>query len=78
MQDFHTHFIACAAFLSFDMEQSAYNDVRSKWTSLPQQMKRRCDQVTKFGGYGSYAVLQACIQMELEASDNAQTKKFQY
>ena len=58
-----------------DMEQSAYNNLKRSWASLPSQTKSYCDEVGDVAG-GSYAILEGCIQMENQASDN--TSVFEY
>jgi len=58
-----------------DMEQSAYNNLKRSWSSLPSQTRSYCDEVGRVAG-GSYAIMEGCIQMENQASDN--TSVFQY
>ena len=60
----------------FDMEQSAYNSLRSRWDGLPASMRKHCDDVASFAGVGSYSLLEGCIRMEEDAA--RQPKKFEY
>jgi hypothetical protein len=58
-----------------DMEQEAYNNLKSNWDAVAEKTQSYCDQVAGVTG-GSYNILQSCIDMENNASNNA--KSFQY
>lgn len=58
-----------------DMEQKAYNGLKSAWARIPAATQSYCDEVASFGG-GSYALLEGCIDMELGAASSP--GKFKY
>ncbi|MBO9428194.1 hypothetical protein [Sulfitobacter sp. R18_1] len=58
-----------------DMEQTAYNGLKSAWSRIPAATQSYCDEVASFGG-GSYALLEGCIEMELGAASSP--GKFKY
>lgn len=53
-----------------DMEQSAYNNVKRQWGTLPGSIQNHCHEVASFGSPGSYNMLESCIKMEMSAADN--------
>ena len=48
-------------------EQSAYDALKNGWSDVPAEARTHCDEVARCCGTGSYFLLQACIQQELEA-----------
>ena len=50
------------------MEQEAYNVLKSTWPSLPASTRDSCDEVARSGGHGTYAILKGCVDMEAEAA----------
>jgi hypothetical protein len=59
------------------MEQSAYDALRTRWDTLPPDIRAECDQVARFGGVGSFSTLQGCVNMELDAARANRDSKFQ-
>lgn len=59
-----------------DMEQTAYNKLKSSWESIPERARSHCSSVAAFGGGGSYSLLESCIDMETKEA--SQSRKFQY
>ena len=55
------------------MEQSAYDRLKSEWTSIPASIRRQCLDVAKVGGAGSYSTLGGCIDMEMQAANNQES-----
>jgi len=51
------------------MEQSAYNDLKQSWTSVPEKTAQYCNRVARTSN-GSYTILQGCIDMEMDAAGN--------
>lgn len=62
----------------FEMEQTAYNALKSIWTSLAAPTRRYCTQVATVTGPGSYSILGSCINMEEAASRDNDVRKFDY
>jgi|SRR5690625_2784731 len=58
-----------------DMEQSAYNALKVKWSSTSEKIKAHCNDVARVTG-GSYTILQSCIEMEESAESSP--RKFKY
>ncbi|PDT32351.1 hypothetical protein CO660_00205 [Rhizobium sp. L9] len=58
-----------------EMEQNAYDELKSIWDNLPIQAKSYCDMVARTTD-GSYSILKGCIDMETEASSS--TPKFKF
>lgn len=56
-------------------EQTAYNDLKSRWTSVPSQAATYCNKVSGAVG-GTYQILKTCIEQETQASSSK--PKFQY
>jgi hypothetical protein len=61
-----------------NMEQSAYDAVRSSYDDLPSNLRMHCENVAKFGGPGSYSLLKSCIDMERRAGDRNNGRSFRY
>ena len=57
-------------------EQSAYDNLKPKWSSLSSQMQKWCDTVAKSGGSGSYMILDGCIDQEQGAARENSTRQF--
>lgn len=52
-----------------EMEQSAYNDLKQSWASVPEKTAKYCNRVARTSN-GSYTILQGCIDMEMDAAGN--------
>lgn len=52
-----------------DMEQQAYNVLKTIWAQLPGNARNYCDEVARVSG-GSYSILQGCIEMETDAASS--------
>ena len=50
-----------------EMEQEAYNGLKSAWAQLPGKSRNYCDEVARVSG-GSYSILQGCMEMETDAA----------
>lgn len=50
-----------------EIEQSAYNQMKPSWTSIPSSIQDHCTTIAKIGGSGSYTILQSCIEQEIAA-----------
>jgi hypothetical protein len=62
----------------FQQEQSAYDTLKATWGTVPETMKSHCDRVARFGGGGTYMILQGCIQQEIAAKSSNETSTFRY
>ena len=51
-----------------DMEQEAYNALKSVWAQIPSKPRNYCDEVAKVSG-GSYSILKGCMETETNAAD---------
>jgi hypothetical protein len=58
-----------------DMEQTAYDVLKSGWGDIPSRTQSYCDEVARVSG-GSYSILEGCIKMETEAANGASTFKY--
>lgn len=58
-----------------EMEQDAYNELKSSWSALPSKTQSYCDEVARVSG-GSYSIFKGCVDMETEASGNQPGFKF--
>lgn len=58
-----------------DMEQTSYNNLKSKWGRVPARSRSYCDEVARVVG-GSYSTLEGCVQMENDAASS--TPSFEY
>lgn len=58
-----------------EMEQEAYDTLKTSWSSIPSRMRSYCDEVGQVSG-GSYTILTGCIEMEADAASN--TPEFKY
>ena len=52
-----------------DMEQQAYDSLKSSWSIIPNNSRNYCDQVAQVTG-GSYIILESCVDMENNAEDS--------
>src|SRR5215467_4173931 len=50
-----------------DQEQSAHDDVKTLWNTLPTQTQNWCDRVARSTGDGSYVLLNGCVGEEITA-----------
>ncbi|PAU76942.1 hypothetical protein CK498_12280 [Halomonas salipaludis] len=57
------------------MEQGAYNSLKSRWANVSGRIRNHCQEVAEFSG-GSYQILQGCVQMEEDAAGNRQSFSF--
>ncbi|MBW6399980.1 hypothetical protein KPL78_19120 [Roseomonas sp. HJA6] len=60
----------------FDSEQSSYDNVKLRWSALPESIRRQCDRIARVGGPGSYSMLEACVQSEESAGRQNQQRQF--
>lgn len=60
------------------MEQSAYNQLKTTYPNLSANRRKHCDEVASFGGHGSYSTLQGCIQMEQSSARRNTDTEFKY
>ncbi|QEL12896.1 hypothetical protein FY550_14620 [Kushneria phosphatilytica] len=58
-----------------DMQQDAYDVLKSSWADVPAKTQDYCQQVASVGG-SSYSILKSCIEMETDAASNR--KSFQF
>lgn len=61
-----------------DMEQSTYNDLKSRWDRIPGYIKRQCMELAKYGGGGSHLTLGGCVDMEMDAARESTGRSFRY
>jgi len=59
-----------------EQEQSAYDELKERWASLPVQTRHWCQQVAKSGGKGSYAILNGCVEQEIAAKQENAKRQF--
>lgn len=59
-----------------EMEQDAYDDLKTEWSGLSSNTRDHCDEVARSGGEGTYAILQGCVDMETEAAGSAPEFRF--
>lgn len=52
-----------------DMEQDAYNELKSRWSGLSARTRSYCDEIGQTAGE-SYSIMNSCVDMETEAADN--------
>ena len=57
-------------------EQTAYDQLKPLWDTLPTQMQRWCDQVALSTGTGSYMILNGCVEQELKAAQENSRRQF--
>lgn len=50
-----------------DMEQQAYNRLKSDWPGLSTRIRNYCTEIGTFGGE-SYSTMQGCVDMETQAA----------
>ena len=50
-----------------DQEQSAHDDLKRLWNTLPAQTQNWCDRVARSTGDGSYVLLNGCVGQEITA-----------
>jgi len=58
-----------------EMEQDAYDGLKSQWESIPSRTRDYCDEVGRVSG-GSYSILKSCVEMETDAA--GETPEFRY
>jgi hypothetical protein len=61
-----------------DMEQTAYDELKGRWSQLPSTTRQHCIQVARFADPGSYSLLQGCLQMETQAGQSNRSRQFRY
>ncbi|WP_321340744.1 hypothetical protein [uncultured Cohaesibacter sp.] len=59
-----------------EMEQTAYNALKTRWDGISSYARSYCNEVALFGGGGSYNLLKSCIAMEEQAADSKKEFKF--
>lgn len=57
------------------IEQQAYNNLKSSWASYPERARNFCNQVANTSG-GAYQILEGCIQQEVQTGSTSE--EFQY
>ena len=57
----------------FEMEQAAYNSLKSRWDSLNSALRSHCNDIATFASPGSYSMLEGCVMMEEQASSTNNT-----
>lgn len=60
------------------MEQDAYDELKPRWGSLPATVRKHCDSLATLGGSGSYTMLAACVEQEMEAKSENAKRAFAY
>jgi hypothetical protein len=58
-----------------DMEQDAYNDLKSRWASISSTTISYCQEVASVSG-GTYMILNGCIDMEQDAAGGDNSFKY--
>jgi hypothetical protein len=58
-----------------EMEQDAYDELKSSWDSLPAKTQKYCDKVAQTTE-GSYSILKGCLDMESDAASTTPGFKF--
>lgn len=61
-----------------DMEQSAYDALKTQWSELSPRIRAYCDEVARFDGKGSYSTLRGCVQMEQGAAARNRDRAFKF
>lgn len=59
-----------------NLEQSAYDDLKARWSEIPVGMREHCLSVATFGGNGNYQILGGCIELEQEAATERPSFEF--
>jgi hypothetical protein len=59
-----------------DQEQSAHDDVKKLWNTLPTQTQNWCDRVAGSTGDGSYVLLNGCVGEEITADQENSKRQF--
>ncbi len=57
-----------------DMEQTAYDGLKSGWGGISSRTQTYCDEVARVTG-GCSLILEGCITLEAEATNGASTFK---
>jgi hypothetical protein len=57
-------------------EQQAYDRLKPLWRGLPEAMRSYCDGIARFGGGGSYMLLDGCVRQEQSAGRDVEQFKF--
>lgn len=60
-----------------DIEQSSYDALKRDWPDLPEEMRRYCIEVARFGG-GDYMTLRGCIDLERAAARENAGSSFRF
>jgi hypothetical protein len=58
-----------------ELEQKAYDELRTTCASLPERTRSHCEEVARFGG-SSHSMLQGCIELEPEVADETPTFRY--
>ena len=58
-------------------EQSAYDSLKSRWSTLPIATQSWCDSVARSSGAGSYMILKGCVEQEINAGQANSRRQFQ-
>jgi hypothetical protein len=60
-----------------EQEQESYDRLKARWAGLPDEVRTTCQKISAWTGSGSYFVLGACVDVELDARSRAATS-FRY
>jgi hypothetical protein len=58
-------------------EQSAYDGLKTRWSTLPIATQNWCDNVARSSGAGSYMILSGCVEQEVNAGQQNSRRQFQ-
>lgn len=61
-----------------DMEQSAYDELKTAWAGAPAKAKEYCEKFARSGGKGSYSLLRSCLDMEIKSADQNKDTQFKW
>jgi hypothetical protein len=62
----------------FAQEQQAYDRLKPMWPQLPAEMAAHCEKIASFGGPGSYTLMEACVQQEMQVSGGKAGRTFKF
>jgi hypothetical protein len=59
-----------------DLEQKAYDEMKTRWATMPAQRQKWCDEVARSTGNGSYLSLFGCAEQEERAAEQNAQRRF--
>lgn len=62
----------------FEQEQTAYNNLKQVWDTLPKSMQSHCTAIAKTMAPGSYMILEGCVIQEQESKNDNSQFQFKY